>query len=44
MVALAQAEEVRAHLVGAAAAGTPITYADLLGRLGFGFSRPRMRQ
>jgi hypothetical protein len=44
MVALAEAEEVRAHLIGAAAAGTSITYADLLGRLGFGFSRPRMRQ
>ena len=44
MVAIAEPEEVRAHLIGAAAAGTPITYAELLERLGFPFSRPRMRQ
>jgi hypothetical protein len=44
MVALATPEEVRAHLIGAAAAGTPLTYAELLERLGFPFSRPRMRQ
>jgi hypothetical protein len=44
MAALADPEEVRAHLIGAAAAGAPVTYAELLERLGFPFSRPRMRQ
>ena len=44
MAALAEPEEVRAHLIGTAAAGTPVTYAELLERLGFPFSRPRMRQ
>ena len=44
MAALATPEEVRAHLVAAAAAGEPITYAGLLELLGFPFSRPRMRQ
>jgi len=44
MAALAEPEEVRAHLIGAAAAGAPLTYAELLERLGHGFSRPRMRQ
>jgi hypothetical protein len=44
MAALAEPEEVRAHLIGAARAGTLITYAELLERLGFPFSRPRMRQ
>ena len=44
MTALAEAEEVRAHLIGAAAAGTPLTYSELLERLGYPFSRPRMRQ
>ena len=44
MVALAAPEEVRTHLVGAAAAGEPITYTGLLELLGFSFSRPRMRQ
>jgi len=44
MAALADAEEVRAHLIGAAAAGTPLTYTELLERLGYPFSRPRMRQ
>lgn len=40
----ADPEEVRAHLIGAASAGQPITYAEMLGRLGHAFSRPRMRQ
>lgn len=44
MGALAEPEEVRAHLVGAAAAGTPLTYGELLERLGYSFSRPKMRQ
>lgn len=44
MAALAPPEEVRAHLIGAAAAGESITYAELLERLGYSFSRPRMRQ
>ena len=41
---LADPAEVRAHLVGAAAAGEPITYSELLNRLGHAFSRPKMRQ
>ena len=44
MAALAEPEEVRAHLIGAAAAGTSVTYSELLERLGYPFSRPRMRQ
>ena len=44
MAALADPEEVRAHLIGAAAAGSAITYSELLERLGYPFSRPRMRQ
>lgn len=44
MAALAEPEEVKAHLVAAAAAGETLTYSELLGRLGFPFSRPRMRQ
>ena len=44
MAALADPEEVRAHLIGAAAAGSPLTYSELLERLGYPFSRPRMRQ
>jgi hypothetical protein len=44
MAALAEPEEVRAHLVAAAAAGQRVTYSELLERLGFPFSRPRMRQ
>ncbi|MFN3725033.1 MAG: ribose-phosphate pyrophosphokinase [Allosphingosinicella sp.] len=44
MAALADPEEVRAHLIGAAAAGTSLTYSELLERLGYPFSRPRMRQ
>ncbi|HUE79182.1 MAG TPA: ribose-phosphate pyrophosphokinase [Sphingomicrobium sp.] len=41
--ALADPEEVRAHLVAAAASGEPITYSELLNRLGHHFSRPKMR-
>lgn len=44
MSGLADPEEVRAHLIGAAAAGTSLTYSELLERLGHPFSRPRMRQ
>jgi len=44
MASLAQPEEVRAHLIAAAGAGEAITYAELLERLGYPFSRPRMRQ
>ena len=40
---LADPAEVRAHLIAAAGAGTAISYADLLGQLGFAFSRPKMR-
>ncbi len=35
---------VRAHLVAAAREGTALTYSELLGHLGFPFSRPKMRQ
>jgi hypothetical protein len=41
--ALAEPEEVRLHLVAAAKAGTALTYSELLERLGFPFSRPKMR-
>ena len=40
---LADPQEVRAHLVGCAAGGTAISYSELLERLGFAFSRPKMR-
>lgn len=40
---LAQPEEVRAHLIAAARAGTALTYAELLEQLGYSFSRPKMR-
>ena len=43
MPALAEPEEVRAHLVAAAAAETALTYGELLERLGYSFSRPKMR-
>jgi hypothetical protein len=42
--ALAAPDEVRAHLIAAAKAGSAVTYSELLGQLGFPFSRPRMRQ
>ena len=44
MAALAEPEEVRVHLVSAAEAGVALTYAELLERLGYTFSRPKMRQ
>ena len=40
---LADPEEVRAHLLAAAAAGESITYSELLNQLGHAFSRPKMR-
>lgn len=41
--ALADPEEVRLHLVAAARAGISLTYSELLERLGYAFSRPKMR-
>jgi hypothetical protein len=43
MAALAEPEEVRAHLVAAARVGVALTYSELLERLGYAFSRPKMR-
>ena len=43
MAALAEPEDVRLHLVAAAKAGTALSYSELLERLGYGFSRPKMR-
>ena len=40
---IGDADEVRAHLVAAASAGHALTYSELLERLGYGFSRPKMR-
>ena len=40
---LADPAEVRAHLIGAARAGTALSYSELLERLGYSFSRPKMR-
>jgi hypothetical protein len=37
-------DEVRAHLIAAATAGHALTYSELLEHLGYGFSRPKMRQ
>src|SRR5207342_3065753 len=36
--------EIRAHLIAAAAAGHALTYSELLEHVGYGFSRPKMRQ
>jgi hypothetical protein len=41
--ALADPAEVRLHLVAAARAGIALTYGELLERLGYRFSRPKMR-
>lgn len=41
---LADREEVRAQLVAAARAGVALSYGELLERLGYSFSRPKMRQ
>jgi hypothetical protein len=43
MAALADPEEVRLHLVAAARAGVALSYGELLERLGYQFSRPKMR-
>jgi len=43
MAALAEPEEVRLHLVAAAKAGIALSYGELLERLGYRFSRPKMR-
>lgn len=43
MTALADPLEVRAILVGAARAGVALTYGEVLGALGYAFSRPKMR-
>jgi len=40
---LADPAEVRAHLIGAAAAREAITYSELLNQLGHNFTRPKMR-
>lgn len=42
-MALAETEDVRLHLVAAAKAGTALSYSELLERLGYAFSRPKMR-
>jgi hypothetical protein len=42
-VSISDPAEVRAHLIGAAAAGHALTYSELLAQLGFPFSRPKMR-
>jgi hypothetical protein len=42
-VSLSDPAMVRAHLVAAARAGSALTYSELLGQLGYPFSRPRMR-
>ena len=41
--ALADPDEVRAHLIAAAKAGTALSYGDVLEQLGYRFSRPKMR-
>ena len=41
---IADPAEIRAHLIAAAAAGHALTYSELLEHLGYGFSRPKMRQ
>ncbi len=43
MTPIADFEEVRAHLVAAARAGAALSYGELLGQLGYAFSRPKMR-
>ena len=40
---LADPGEVRAHLIGAAAAGVSLSYGELLEHLGYKFTRPKMR-
>jgi hypothetical protein len=43
LAALADPQEVRQHLVAAARAGIALSYGELLERLGYSFSRPKMR-
>jgi hypothetical protein len=43
-MSLSDPGEIRAHLIAAAAAGHALTYSELLEHLGYGFSRPKMRQ
>ena len=43
-MSLADPVLVRAHLVAAAREGQALTYSELLGHLGYAFSRPKMRQ
>lgn len=43
MTALADPDEVRAHLVAAAQAGVALSYGTLLEQLGYRFTRPKMR-
>jgi hypothetical protein len=43
MTALADPDEVRAHLVAAAKAGMALSYGALLEQLGYRFTRPKMR-
>lgn len=42
-MSLSSPQEVRAHLLAAAAAGHALTYSELLAKLGYAFSRPKMR-
>ena len=42
-MSIADPVTVREHLLAAATAGHPLTYSELLGRLGHPFSRPKMR-
>ena len=41
---LADPDEVRSLLIAAAKAGVSLTYSEVLERLGYAFSRPKMRQ
>ena len=42
-MSITDTQEVRAHLVAAAAAGHSLSYSEILEHLGYGFSRPKMR-
>ena len=42
-MSIADPVAVREHLLAAASAGHPLTYSDLLERLGHRFTRPKMR-
>lgn len=42
-MSLSDPVEVRKHLLHAASEGHPLTYSELLERLGHGFTRPKMR-